>query len=78
MDAMADADQLRKYKSRLKFARKVQQALLDQGVESLAQAKAEHDELEKLYNPHVNFEGVYAQAEEIIGELLTLRERALP
>lgn len=77
MDAMADAEQLRKYKSRLKFARKVQSALLDEGIESLAQAKAEHDALEKLYNPHVDFEGVYAQAEEIIKELLALRDRPL-
>lgn len=73
MDAMADTEQLRKYKSRLKFARKVQSALLDEGIGSLAQAKAEHDELEKLYNPHVDFEGVYAQAEEITKELLALR-----
>ena len=33
VDAMADPEQLRKYKSRLKFSRKVQQALLDQGIE---------------------------------------------
>ena len=73
IDAMADPEQLRKYKARLKFARKVQSALLDEGVESLAQAKAEHDELEKLYNPHVDFAGVYDQADEVIEELLALR-----
>lgn len=75
VDAMADGEQLRKYKSRLKFARKVQQALLDQGVESLAQAKAEHDELEKLYNPHVDFDAVNSQADEIIKELLELKAK---
>lgn len=74
MDAMADTELLRKYKARLKFARKVQSALLDEGIESLAQAKAEHDQLEKLYNPHVDFDGVYAQADEIIGELMELRK----
>lgn len=74
IDAMADAEQLRRHKARLKFARKVEAALLDEGVESLAQAKAEHDVLERLYNPHVDFEGVYQQADEIIGELLALRD----
>ena len=73
IDAMADPEQLRKYKSRLKFSRKVQSALLDEAVESLAQAKLEHDALEKLYNPHVDFEGVYAQADAVIEELLSLR-----
>lgn len=70
LDAMADPELLRRYKSRLKFARKVQTALLDEGIDSLAQAKKEHDALEKLYNPHVDFEGVYRQAEEIAEELL--------
>ena len=31
-------------------------------AEKLAQAKLVHDELEALYNPHVDFEGVYALA----------------
>lgn len=74
VDAMADPDQLRKYKARLKFARKVQAALLDEAVDSLRQAKAEHDVLEKLYNPHVDFQGVYAQADQIIEELMALRD----
>jgi len=74
VDAMADPEQLRRYKARLKFARKVQSALLSEGVDSLAQAKAEHDALEKLYNPHVDFDGVYAQADQVIEELVTLRD----
>jgi len=73
MDAMADGDILRKYKARLKFSRKVQAALLEEGVEALAQAKAIHDELEALYNPHVDFDGVRRQADAVTQELLTLR-----
>ena len=73
IDAMADSEVLHKYKTRLKFSRKVQTALLDEGVESLAQAKAEHDVLETLYNPHVDFEGVYRQADQIAQEILELR-----
>ncbi len=73
IDAMADGDALRTYKSRLKFSRKVQSALLEEGMESLAQAKAEHDKLEALYNPHVDFDAVYAQADRITNELQAIQ-----
>ena len=69
---MADEELLRKYKARLKFSRKVQAALLEEGVEALAQAKAVHDRLEALYNPHVDFDGVYRQADELSRALLAL------
>ncbi len=72
LDAMADAELLKKYKARLKFSRKVYAALLGEATDALAQAKAVHDQLESFYNPHVDFEGVYQQAEEIAQELLTL------
>lgn len=72
VDAMADGELLGQYRSRLKFSRKVRAALLDEAVEALGQAKAEHDRLEALYNPHVDFDGVYAQAEDIARELLEM------
>jgi len=73
LDAMVDPELLRRYKARLKFSRKVSAAILAEGVEALAQAKAEHDRLESLYNPHVDFDGVYQQAQAVIRELLELR-----
>ena len=39
-------------------------------MNSLAQAKATHDELEGLYNSHVDFEGVYETADRLAEELL--------
>ena len=45
------------------------QVALEQTVASLAQAKVMHDELEKLYNPHVDFGRVYEKAEKIISSL---------
>lgn len=70
LDAMADVELLRRNRPRLRFSRKVASALLDEAVDSLGQAKAMHDTLEALYNPHVDFPRVYAIAESIIGELL--------
>lgn len=70
LDAMADAELLRRNRPRLRFSRKVASALIDEAVDSLAQAKAMHDDLETLYNPHVDFSRVYTIADSIIGELL--------
>lgn len=74
LDAMADGELLHRNRPRLRFSRKVCAALMDEAVDSLKQAKAMHDELEKLYNPHVDFTRVYQIADSIIGELL---ERAI-
>lgn len=70
MDTMADPELLRRSKARLRFARKVSAALIDEAVDSLAQAKAMHDELEALYNPHVDFDRVYRTADRIAAEIL--------
>ena len=66
---MADQDLLRRCRPRLRFALKVSAALVEEAVDSLAQAKAMHDELESLYNPHVDFDQVYRIAGDFIDEL---------
>lgn len=70
MDAMADAELIRRSKARLRFSRKVSAALVDEAVDSLAQAKAMHDDLEALYNPHVDFARVYRMADALAKEIL--------
>lgn len=70
MDAMADSDLIHRNKTRLRFSRKISSALIDEAVESLAQAKTMHDNLEALYNPYVNFELVYHIADELSKTIL--------
>ena len=70
VDVMADADLLHRSRPRLRFGRKVAAALVDEAVDSLAQAKAMHDELEALYNPYVDFPRVHTMANAISAELL--------
>ena len=43
-------------------------------VDALAQEKAMHDELEAIYNPHVDFDRVHARGEEIIENFLALEQ----
>ena len=70
LDTMVGTELLRHSRPRLRFAKKVAESLMEEAVQSLAQAKAMHDELEALYNPHVDFARVNAMAEEIADELL--------
>ena len=70
---MADEQLLRRSRPRLRFSQKVSAALVDEAVESLAQAKAMHDELEGLYNPYVDFDRVEQTARRISSEILNFR-----
>lgn len=70
LDAMADPDLLRDNKARLRFSRKVSDALTGEAVDSLAQAKAMHDQLEALYNPFVDFARVYRIADDLAKKIL--------
>lgn len=72
LDAMVDREVYRASRPRLRFAQKVAQALVEQAVDGLQQAKAAHDELEGFYNPHVDFDGVYQVADEVANEVLSL------
>lgn len=65
LDAAAESELLRRSRPRLRFARKVSAALVDEAVSSLAQAKAMHDGLEAVYNPHVDFALVDHIAQDI-------------
>lgn len=72
LDTGSDSEQLRASRARLRFAKRMSAALMDEAVASLDQAKAMHDELEALYNPHVDFERVNAIAETVGREILEL------
>ena len=69
LDTAADGEVLRRSRPRLRFARKVSAALAEEAVSSLAQAKAMHDDLEAVYNPHVDFDLVDKMARDIWDEI---------
>lgn len=52
----------RQSRARVRFGRRMARALTEEGMEALAQAKANHDLLEAVYHPYVDFEGVEALA----------------
>ena len=63
------ADQ-RAVRAALIARKKRRDSLLEQTAAALSEAKAVHDELEKLCNPFVDFGGVYREADEHIRRLL--------
>ena len=72
LDAAADETLLRRSRPRLRFAKKVSAALTEEAVSSLAQAKAMHDDLEGIYNPHVDFRLVEQMAQDLWREISQL------
>lgn len=70
LDAMVGTELLRRSRPRLRFSRKVAASLVEEAVSSLAQAKAMHDALEAIYNPHVDFDRVSRTAQAITTEIL--------
>lgn len=71
IDAMADSALYRANRPRLRFSRRVAEALMEDGMAGLAQAKEAHDRLEGLYHPFVDFERVGAIADRVAEELLS-------
>lgn len=74
LDNIADGALVRGSRPRLRFALKMAAALQEEAVSSLAQAKEMHDDLERLYNPHVDFDRVNETAEGIIGEIMQMKQ----
>ena len=70
LDTVAEEQLRHTGKPRLRFSKKVIGALLQDGIASLIQAKSAHDRLESLYNPHVDFDGVYALADALAAEIV--------
>ncbi|MBE6996495.1 MAG: hypothetical protein E7429_07220, partial [Ruminococcaceae bacterium] len=67
VDAMAGVGE----KGRLRFQSRMASVLREEGIEALKEAKTQHDRLEAVYNPYVDFDGVRALAALEAGRLLS-------
>lgn len=72
LDAMIDRFALRRIRPKLKRSKRIYDMLIDEALENLSDAGRLHDELEKIYNPHVDFNGVMELANEYIDRLRKL------
>lgn len=67
LDALTETDG----KSRLRFQSRMVALLRDEAIDALKEAKRNHDALEGVYNPYVDFDGVRAQAALEAGRMLS-------
>ena len=70
LDAMAETEG----KPRLRFQARMTALLREEAVDALKEAKRNHDALEAVYNPYVDFDGVRAQAALEAGRLLSYQK----
>ena len=66
LDALGEKLLTNEEKAVLRARRRESRILLQSAVKTLAQAKRLHDELEQVYNPHVDFDGVFSLARDHI------------
>jgi hypothetical protein len=64
------AELVRELRPRYRAAARVYNEILNLAGESMAQARSIHDEMEALYNPHVEFGAIDALAEKHLKMLL--------
>jgi len=64
LDAMADRDTVRQLRPEFRRQLRLHTELLRAASNALAGAKTLHDALEGIYNPHVDFSGLYRLADE--------------
>lgn len=69
LNAMVNTAHYKRFKARLRFSNRVANALREEGLEALREAKAAHDQLEAVYHPHVDFEGVDRMIKEELARM---------
>jgi hypothetical protein len=63
LDAAIPQETMKRHRHRLRFLRKTEAALAEDGCGILAETADKHGRLEDIYNPHVDFSGVRALAD---------------
>jgi hypothetical protein len=69
LDALIDIHSERAMRSGLRSCAKIASLLEREAISKLHEARSLHDDLEAVYNPHVEFEGVYSLADAHIAQL---------
>lgn len=70
LDALVPKERVQRLRKKIRAAAKLRSALLDEAVAELQGAKSLHDEIEAVYNPHVDFDGLYSLCDQHIQAML--------
>ena len=69
LDSLISKDNTAHIREQIRSSQRLSESALSLATKTLAEAKAIHDKIEAIYNPHVDFDGVYREAQRHI-ELL--------
>ncbi|NLH01202.1 MAG: hypothetical protein GX488_04750 [Clostridiales bacterium] len=69
LDALPGRERFKKIRPELKKSEKLLSSLMNEGFSALSESKTAHDKIESIYNPNVDFDGVYALVSEHILKL---------
>ena len=69
LDALAESVRIKKNRQELRRCEKLTETLINEGYDALAEAKHRHDQIESIFNPNVDFDGVNALVQEHIKSL---------
>lgn len=75
LDAAAEGACSRAERAKLRFMRRIARSLEDEATDALRRAKAQHDALEALYRPLMDFDGVNALTAEECGRFVGYWEK---
>lgn len=70
IDSMIATDTLKENKKRISVLKRVKAELLELSFSLLGKAKNVHDEIENIYNPHIDFDRLYSYADELIYDII--------
>lgn len=66
LDSLTDSARLKSIRSELRLCEKIKDSLTREASSALSDAKSVHDRIESIFNPHVDFDGIRALAQEHI------------
>lgn len=70
LDSIIDKERVQSNRKKIRATSKLRSAILDEAMLALSEAKLVHDDIEALYNPHVDFDSLYALCGEHVRAML--------
>lgn len=69
LDAMIEKKMSSDIRAKARELRRMRESFTDRACSILCKAKELHDDLEDIYNPHIDFDSIYALADEFSGKI---------
>ncbi len=72
LESLIEKEAWKVHRNELRFAWRIADELIEDGLRELRRAKERHDQLEELYHPHVDFAKMERMADQLAEEILAM------